>query len=122
MNFFEREKELAVKATKRPWQFLEREKCIHRTGEWEHQGNVPPKAVVCVAQGWDELGRPEPRIQIEEIDAEYIVFAVNNMSRVCELLWEAMYALNIHWNNEQDRKKKFEEIQTALEEMMGDVK
>lgn len=63
--------ELAKAATPGPWQKLD---CggIHKTGEWTHQGNVPPDSIICVAQGWNELEQPEPSLQIKDADRDYI--------------------------------------------------
>jgi hypothetical protein len=63
-----------AKASPGPWQKLN-EGCIHQAGNWRHEGHVPPKAIICVALGWNPIGNPEPQLQIDDGDADFIMNA-----------------------------------------------
>lgn len=85
--------EKARKATQGQWQILP-EGCIHKTGEWEHQGNVPPESIICIALGWNEIGNPEPRLQIEPNNSQFIISAnPTTILELCSALRKATEAL-----------------------------
>lgn len=57
----------------------------------------------------------------KEQDAAYIVHACNTLPKIEALLWEAMYALKIHWNDDAGRNKKFKEIEIELQKLVGET-